>query len=75
MSNLFLKEIPTNLALILGVSEFGLISTFYPITNEDFWPQTQQIGPTSRYKAALKQITIIILHMLIRLQHLLLKAN
>jgi hypothetical protein len=37
----------------LGVKGLGPISTFWPITSEDFKPLTRRIGPTSRCKASL----------------------
>jgi len=43
----------TKLARPLCVRALGSILGFCPITSEDFWPLTQQIGLASKYKVTL----------------------
>jgi len=47
------------LAWSLGVKGLGPISGFLPITSEDSWLLTQQIGPTSKCKAALRSFYFV----------------
>jgi hypothetical protein len=53
MHRLLKKNHTTESAWPLGVKWLGPISAFRPITSENLKPLTQQIGPTSRCKAAL----------------------
>jgi hypothetical protein len=52
----WLKNHTTKSARPLGLKGLGRIWAFWPITSEDFKPLTQQIGPASRCKAALKLV-------------------
>jgi hypothetical protein len=58
-----LKIHTTKSARPLGVKGLGPISAFWPITNEDFKPLTQRIGPASRCTAALNMIFNVIYYL------------